>query len=69
MSVVATATVPDPVRGWVFTLLDVSWNAMRLLSLALGGWRVDTISIQPLFWPVVCCAPWPTLGARATEPR
>jgi len=42
--------VPDPVRGRVFTLLDVSWNAMRLLSLAIGGLIVDTLGIRPLFW-------------------
>ncbi len=42
--------VPDTVRGRVFTLLDVTWNAMRLVSLALGGLVVDTVGIQPLFW-------------------
>jgi len=42
--------VPDNVRGRVFTLLDVSWNAMRLLSLALGAVMVDAVGIQPLFW-------------------
>ncbi len=42
--------VPDAVRGRVFTLLDVTWSAMRLLSLALGGLLVDAIGIQPLFW-------------------
>lgn len=42
--------VPDRVRGRVFTLLDVSWNAMRLLSLAIGAVVVDTLGIQPLFW-------------------
>jgi MFS family permease len=42
--------VPDRIRGRVFTLLDVSWNAMRLLSLALGAIVVDAIGIQPLFW-------------------
>lgn len=42
--------VPDRVRGRVFTLLDVSWNAMRLLSLAVGAVLVDTVGIQPLFW-------------------
>jgi MFS family permease len=42
--------VPDEVRGRVFTLLDVSWSAMRLLSLALGGVAVDAVGIQPLFW-------------------
>jgi len=42
--------VPDKVRGRVFTLLDVAWNAMRLLSLALGGLLVDAVGIHPLFW-------------------
>jgi MFS family permease len=42
--------VPDAVRGRVFTLLDVSWSAMRLLSLALGGLVVDALGVQPLFW-------------------
>ena len=42
--------IPDAVRGRVFTLLDVSWNAMRLLSLAIGGVMVDVIGIRPVFW-------------------
>jgi MFS family permease len=42
--------VPDAVRGRVFTLLDVSWNAMRLLFLAIGGLVVAAIGIRPLFW-------------------
>jgi MFS family permease len=42
--------VPDAVRGRVFTLLDVTWNVMRLLSLALGGWLVDVVGIRPIFW-------------------
>jgi MFS family permease len=42
--------VPDRLRGRVFTLLDVSWNAMRLVSLAVGGVVVDTLGIQWLFW-------------------
>jgi hypothetical protein len=29
--------VPHAVRGRVFTLLDVTWCVMRLVSLALGG--------------------------------
>lgn len=43
-------TVPDAVRGRVFTLLDVSWSAMRLVSIGLGGRLVDAIGIRPLFW-------------------
>ncbi len=42
--------VPDAVRGRVFTLLDVSWSATRLLSLAAGGLLVDAVGIRPLFW-------------------
>ncbi len=42
--------VPDRVRGRVFTLLDVTWSAMRLLSLGLGGLFVDRVGVQPLFW-------------------
>jgi MFS family permease len=42
--------VPDAVRGRVFTLLDVTWSAMRLISLALGGLMVDEVGIEPLFW-------------------
>jgi len=42
--------VPERVRGRVFTLLDVTWNALRLLSLALGAVMVDLIGIRPLFW-------------------
>ncbi len=42
--------VPEAVRGRVFTLLDVTWSAMRLLSLALGGLLVDAAGVRPLFW-------------------
>lgn len=42
--------VPDRVRGRVFTLLDVTWNALRLLSLAVGGILVDAWGIAPVYW-------------------
>ena len=42
--------VPDEMRGRVFTLLDVTWNAMRLLSLGLGGVLVDLVGIRAVFW-------------------
>jgi MFS family permease len=42
--------VPDPVRGRVYTLLDMTWHGMRLLSLALGGLLVDRIGVEPVFW-------------------
>lgn len=42
--------VPDRVRGRVFTLLDVTWSLLQLLSLALGGAFVDRVGIQPIYW-------------------
>lgn len=42
--------IPDRMRGRVFTLLDVDWSAMRLLSLAVGALLVDRIGIAPLYW-------------------
>ena len=52
--VVFTSTVqgavPDRVRGRVFTLLDASWSAMRLLSLAFGGLVVEAFGVRPLYW-------------------
>jgi predicted MFS family arabinose efflux permease len=42
--------VPDRVRGRVFTLLDASWNAARLLSLALGGLIVEAFGVRALYW-------------------
>jgi MFS family permease len=42
--------VPDAVRGRVFTTLDVTWSAMCLLSLGLGGLLADTVGIRPVYW-------------------
>jgi MFS family permease len=42
--------VPDAVRGRVFTLLDVTWSMMQLLSLAAGGLVVDRLGIRPVYW-------------------
>ncbi len=41
--------IPDRVRGRVFTLLDVSWQAARLLSLGAGGLIVDWLGVRALF--------------------
>src|SRR5919202_5070386 len=41
--------IPDRVRGRVFTLLDVTWAAMRLLSLALGGLVADRVGIAAVY--------------------
>ena len=42
--------VPDAVRGRVFALLDVTWSAIRLVSLGLGGLLVDAVGVRTLFW-------------------
>ena len=42
--------IPEALRGRVFTLLDVSWSAFRLLSLGFGALVVDRVGIEPLFW-------------------
>ena len=42
--------VPDAVRGRVFTLLDATWSAARLLSLGAGAVLVDAVGVQPVFW-------------------
>ena len=42
--------IPDAMRGRSFTLLDVSWSTMRLVSLGLGGLIVDRFGIEPLYW-------------------
>jgi hypothetical protein len=40
--------VPSGLRGRVFTMLDVTWSAIRLLSLAAGAVLADAIRIRPL---------------------
>jgi hypothetical protein len=47
---VLQGSVPEDFRGRIFTLFDVTWNGMRLVSLALGGVLVDVIGVPPLFW-------------------
>ncbi len=42
--------VPEAMRGRVFTLLDVDWSALRLVSLALGAVMVDAVGVRPVFW-------------------
>ena len=37
-------------RGRVFTLLDVTWALLQLLSLAAGGLVVDQVGIRPVYW-------------------
>ncbi|MDP9266498.1 MAG: MFS transporter [Chloroflexota bacterium] len=44
------SAIPEALRGRVFTLLDVSWSTMRLLSLGLGALVVDRLGVEPLLW-------------------
>jgi len=41
--------IPNRVRGRVFTLLDVTWAAMQLLSLGLGGLLADRLGITAVY--------------------
>jgi MFS family permease len=41
--------VPAEVRGRVFALYDVLWNAARLASLGLGGLLADAVSIRAVY--------------------
>ncbi len=42
--------VPEHVRGRVYTLLDVTWNLMRLVSLAAGGVLAEEVGIRPVYY-------------------
>jgi len=41
--------IPDRVRGRVFTLLDVTWAGMRLLSLGVGGLLADRVGVAAVY--------------------
>ncbi len=42
--------VPEGVRGRVYTTVDVTWQLMRLTSLAVGGALVDTIGVRGVYY-------------------
>lgn len=42
--------VPNEVRGRVFTWLDVVWNVMKIISLAVGGWLADWASVEVVYY-------------------
>jgi MFS family permease len=42
--------VKDEVRGRVYTLLDVMWNLMRLVSLGIGGLVADYFGVETVYY-------------------
>ncbi len=42
--------VQEGVRGRVYTLLDVTWNLMRLVSLAGGGLLAETLGVRVVYY-------------------
>lgn len=42
--------VPDAMRGRVFTWLDVIWNAMKVISLGLGGWLAEWAGVEVVYY-------------------
>ncbi len=42
--------VPEGVRGRVYTLLDVTWNLLRLVSLAAGGALAEALGVRPVYY-------------------
>jgi predicted MFS family arabinose efflux permease len=46
---VLQTTVPDRVRGRVFSFYDVVWQSARLLSIGLGGVLADKVGISAVY--------------------
>lgn len=42
--------VPEGVRGRVYTLMDLTWSLMQLVSLGAGGLLVDRVGIQVVYY-------------------
>ncbi len=42
--------VPEAFRGRIYTLMDVVWNLMQLISLILGGLLADRFGVQPVYY-------------------
>ncbi len=47
---VSVTVVFEQVRGRIFTLMDLVWSLMRLISLAVGGALVDVVGIQMIYY-------------------
>jgi MFS family permease len=42
--------VPEGVRGRVYTLMDLTWSLMSLVSLAIGGLLVDSVGVEVVYY-------------------
>lgn len=47
---VMQASVPDQVRGRVFTLMDMTWSIMEILSIGFAGLLADALGIRPVYY-------------------
>ncbi len=43
-------SIPDQVRGRVFTLMDMSWSIMEIASIGMAGLVADAIGIRPVYY-------------------
>lgn len=43
-------SVTDRVKGRVFTLMDMAWSVMEILSIGLAGVFADSIGIRPVYY-------------------
>lgn len=44
------STVPDAVKGRVFTLMDMTWNVMEILSIGAVGILADALGIRAVYY-------------------
>jgi len=44
------STVPDRVKGRVFTLMDMAWSIMEIASIGLAGLLADAIGIRAVYY-------------------
>ncbi len=44
------STIPDAVKGRVFTLMDMTWSVMEILSIGLAGVLADALGIRAVYY-------------------
>jgi MFS family permease len=61
--------VPDAIRGRVFSLMDISWNLARLVSVVLAGLLADRFGITVVYYAGgVLLITAGVLGLRTVQP-